>query len=56
MKPNPSLPLYDMLADEALEVLIQDHELLDSDDYLSYEILEAWLIAKVLSINNPKLD
>ena len=39
-----------MQADEAIEVLIQDHELEDSDNYLSYEIVEAWLITKVLSI------
>jgi len=46
MKPNPSLPLYDMLADEAIEVLIQDKELQDSSDYLSYEIVRAWRAEK----------
>jgi hypothetical protein len=41
MKPNPSQEFYDWLADEAIEVLIQDKELLDSEDYLSCDIVKA---------------
>jgi len=42
MKPNPNLPLYDMLADEALYIMIEDNELMDNDEFLSFEILEAY--------------
>jgi len=47
MKPNPKLPLYDMLADEAIDILIEDKELMDSDEYLSYEILRSYRICKM---------
>jgi len=47
MKPNPSLPLYDMLADEAIEALVEDKELMDTDDYLSFEMLKAYRICRM---------
>ena len=56
MKPNPSLPLYDMLADEALYMLIEDNELMDNDEYLSFEILKAYRVCKMLYGENlPKV-
>ena len=46
MKPDPSLPLYDLQSDEAIEVLIQDKELMDFDELLSFELLRIWRLTR----------
>ena len=48
MKPNPSLPLYDMLADEALYIMVENNELMDNGEFLSFEILRAYRACKML--------
>ena len=49
MKPNPSLPLYDMLvADEALYTMVENNELMDNGEFLSFEILRAYRACKML--------